>query len=107
MSRQKANLCVQVGARTHCPQPVCCSPANGKATKASNAASYFGDYHCDLPPWTLDQMVRDIARRHPDVDYVLLTGDFPAHDVWRQSRKANVESAKIVVDVIKKYFPSE
>ena len=26
------------------------------AKKPSEAASYYGDYNCDLPPWTLDKV---------------------------------------------------
>ena len=51
--------------------------------------------------------MKSIAERHRDIDYVLLTGDFPAHDIWRQSRKDNLASSKVVVDIVRKYFPSK
>ena len=38
-------------------------------------------------------------------DYILLTGDYPAHDVWSQSRDYNLAHAKTVVDYIKEFFP--
>ena len=50
-------------------------------------------------------MVKSIAERHRDIDYIFLTGDFPAHDIWRQSRRDNLASSKIVVDIVRKYFP--
>ena len=52
-------------------------------------------------------MVKSIAERHRDIDYILLTGDFPAHDIWRQSRKDNLASSKAVVDIVRKHFPSK
>jgi hypothetical protein len=72
---------------------------------ACNIASRINWLFCSCR--TMDQMVRSMSTAHPDVDYIFLTGDFPAHDVWRQSRKANTDSAKVVVDIITKYFPSK
>jgi len=30
-----------------------------------------------------------------EIDYILLTGDHPAHDVWLQSRSANLEHIEV------------
>ena len=35
----------------------------------------------------------------------MFTGDFPAHDVWLQSRKSNIVHGKVATDLVKKYFP--
>ena len=40
----------------------------------SPGARKWGEYTCDLPPWTLDQMLGDIAARHPDIAWVIVTG---------------------------------
>jgi hypothetical protein len=37
---------------------------------------------------------------HPDIEMVFLTGDFPAHDVWRQDKKHNKASSKAIVDSV-------
>ena len=52
-------------------------------------------------------MLKEISISHPGIDYIIVTGDFPAHDVWRQSRDMNLESTKTVVDTIRKHFPSK
>ena len=49
-------------------------------------------------------MIGEIRKKHDAIDYVILTGDFPAHDVWRQNRTLNLKSAKIVTDIMKKHF---
>ena len=36
---------------------------------------------------------------------IFLTGDFPAHDVWRQDRIHNKASSKAIVDAVKRHFP--
>ena len=35
---------------------------------------------------------------------IFLTGDFPAHDVWRQDKKHNKASSKAIVDSVTRYF---
>ena len=35
----------------------------------------------------------------------MFTGDFPAHDVWLQSRDENRRHGKVATDLVKKYFP--
>jgi sphingomyelin phosphodiesterase len=35
----------------------------------------------------------------------MFTGDYPAHDVWAQSREKNIQHGKVATDLVKKYFP--
>ena len=46
-------------------------------------------------------MLSNIKETHPDIDYIFITGDFPAHDSWRQNRSGNIESIYNVVQGIK------
>ncbi|TRY79928.1 hypothetical protein TCAL_07064 [Tigriopus californicus] len=96
----------QIGANAECGEPVCCARINGYPVNRKLAADKLGDYRCDLPPWTLDAFMNEIRQRHPDIDYIFVTGDYPAHDVWRQNRTGNLESTKVVVNVIQKHFPN-
>jgi sphingomyelin phosphodiesterase len=43
--------------------------------------------------------------QHPEIEYIFLTGDYPAHDVWKQDREANLLSAKAVVTSLSDIFP--
>ena len=61
-------------------------------------AGRFGDYHCDLPLPTLKAILQDVKSKHLDVDFIFLTGDYPAHDVWRQDRQHNLAAAKAIVE---------
>ena len=65
------------------------------------AAGKLGDYQCDLPVWTYHSILSNIKDTHPDIDYIFVTGDFPAHDSWRQNRSGNIESLYNVVQGIK------
>ena len=94
-----------IGSATKCKYPVCCLSDLDKGN-GDSGAGYWGDYTCDLPPWTLDTTLAHIKRTHTDITLVLLTGDLPAHDVWLQSQQYNLDTIKIVASALKKYFPN-
>ena len=73
---------------------------------AKNSAGFFGDYNCDLPPWTFEMIVGEIRKAHSDIDYVILTGDSPARRIWNESKTSNLEQIHFVAQVMKKYFKS-
>lgn len=83
---------------------ICCSPDNPPPTDVNHIAGIYGDYNCDLPLSTLDLILTHAKNNH-DIDYIFLTGDYPAHDVWRQDKYHNLESAKAVVEAISSHFP--
>ena len=35
----------------------------------------------------------------------MFTGDYPAHDLWLQTRENNKRHGKVATDLVKKYFP--
>ena len=73
----------------------------GSGTAAFRPAGKLGDYQCDLPIWTYHAILKDIKQKHPNIDYIFVTGDFPAHDSWRQNRTGNIDSLYSVVEGIK------
>ena len=46
------------------------------------------------------EMLTQIHDAHPDVEFILLTGDYPPHDIWTQTEETNLDHAKAVVDAI-------
>lgn len=105
LSDPHIQLDYKVGTSTYCGNIICCSESDGYPDDKSIAAGMYGDYHCDLPREGLDQLLASAKNDHPDISYVVLTGDFPAHDVWRQNRTLNLESARAVAQLVQKYFP--
>merc|ERR1719347_516960 len=95
-----------VGSESVCKYPTCClQDVQGQANLTLSPAGKWGSYSCDLPPWTFDRSLEWMARRHSNVDFIILTGDFPAHDVWMQDKTANLKVTKLVADTLKKHFP--
>ena len=72
-------------------QPEAQAPPPGLAAEGEAAAGYWGDYNCDLPRRTFVAMMEHVAETHADIDYVIYTGDAPAHDVWLQTKEKNLE----------------
>ena len=65
---------------------------------------YWGDYQCDIPLRTLETMLSQMAESQ-ELDYIIYTGDSPAHDVWIQSTDRNLENEVTVLNLIQSYFP--
>ncbi len=106
LSDPHVQLDYAIGASTDCGKAVCCSSSDPPPKESSKVAGLFGDYHCDLPVQTFKVILQDVKEKHPDVDLIFLTGDYPAHDVWRQDREHNLAAAKAIVDAVTEYFPS-
>ncbi|XP_054266219.1 sphingomyelin phosphodiesterase-like isoform X1 [Macrosteles quadrilineatus] len=96
----------QEGTNADCKEPLCCRLTNGPAPTPAAAAGRWGDYRkCDSPKRTVDHMLQHISSTHPDIDYILWTGDLPPHDVWNQTRDENLMVLKQTVEQMTTLFP--
>lgn len=96
----------QEGTNADCKEPLCCRLTNGPALSPQTAAGRWGDYRkCDTPRRTVDHMLQHISSTHPDIDYILWTGDLPPHDVWNQTREENLMVLKETVAQLTNTFP--
>jgi len=100
------DLSYMEGAEAACGLPMCCMNTSGLAASEETAAGYWGDYRCDVPMWTIQNMLENIRDQHgSEIDYIMITGDFPPHDVWKQSRDSNLMSSRTFLDLVKAAFP--
>ncbi|CAO1430795.1 unnamed protein product, partial [Diamesa tonsa] len=94
------------GSNANCNEPLCCRITNGRPTTPNGAAGKWGDYRkCDTPKRTVDHMLQHIADTHPDIDYIIWTGDLPPHDIWNQTREENLSILKDTVVQMTDKFP--
>lgn len=42
----------------NCNKVLCCRSDSGDPTHPQNAAGKWGDYNCDLPPWTFNEVLK-------------------------------------------------
>jgi len=101
------DLSYQIGSDTDCGLPLCCINGTKMAEDPKRSAGDWGAYKCDLTRWTAEDMIRHIKEEHgqDEFEYIMLTGDAPAHDVWLQSREYNLKTAKVIMDMVKQHFP--
>ncbi|XP_004366050.2 sphingomyelin phosphodiesterase [Capsaspora owczarzaki ATCC 30864] len=92
------------GLDTQCGEPLCCRPPN-KVGVYPNIAGLWGDYQCDMPYRTVEAMFRSIAQSSPKIDYVFMTGDIPAHNVWNQSRDDQLTSLHTACNLMRTTLP--
>ncbi|XP_069737768.1 sphingomyelin phosphodiesterase [Phaenicophaeus curvirostris] len=87
----------RAGADAACPDPLCC---RGNATAGAAAAGYWGTYgKCDLPLRTVASLLEQVPA---PLDVVYWTGDIPAHDVWEQSRRDQLEALGTVTALLRR-----
>lgn len=95
------------GSNANCAEPLCCRLTNGLANSKEEAAGKWGDYRkCDIPKVTVDNMLKHIQETHPDIDYILWTGDLPPHDIWNQTKEENLKIIKETVKQMSNIFPN-
>ena len=81
------------GTDENCNIPMCCRNGTG-------SAGHWGTPSvCDLPIRTLEAGLQQVSKLNPD--FVIITGDFPPHDVWNQSRDYNIQYQQLVSSTVK------
>jgi len=85
------------GSNPLCGQPLCCRAVDGPPAAGQRAAGKFGDYECDTPPATAESLWATVkAKFASEVDFAIITGDEPPHDVWNQSQPHNLQAIDAV-----------
>uniref|UniRef100_A0A2P2I9G1 Sphingomyelin phosphodiesterase-like n=2 Tax=Hirondellea gigas TaxID=1518452 RepID=A0A2P2I9G1_9CRUS len=95
------------GGNANCPELVfCCRAESGEVLHPNDAAGYWGDYRfCDSPRWTLESIYTHIQEQHPDISFIIWTGDLMPHNVWNTSREGNLKIIRDSVALVQEYFP--
>ena len=83
------------GLNAECGEPVCCRPPNNPAPPG-RPAGHWGDYKCDLPLWTANNLFEHLAKHKDQFDWVYWTGDLPPHNVWNQTRNEQLELLQLL-----------
>ncbi|XP_060532575.1 sphingomyelin phosphodiesterase-like isoform X2 [Cylas formicarius] len=95
------------GAIANCQEPLCCRPYSTAGKEPIIPAGKWGSYQkCDAPRVLIENTLRHIAEEHPDIDYIMWTGDLPPHDIWNQTKKKNLEVISETVNLFLEVFPN-
>lgn len=97
------------GSISNCGEPLCCrsSSALPKNNATVVPAGRWGAYdNCDSPQVLIENMLQNIAKEHPDIDYIIWTGDLPPHDIWNQTKNGSLDILKECVKQMATAFPN-
>ena len=61
------DLSYKVGTNVDCGMPMCCMNFTEMANETSKGAGFWGEYYCDFPVWTFEDMLRQIKDDYSDV----------------------------------------
>jgi len=93
------------GSKTDCGQPLCCRAQWGQGGP-NDSAGRFGDYNCDAPALLVNELfiyLNQSLSQRPD--FILYTGDDPAHDIWNQDRNTSLNAVRYVQKLLQQYYP--
>lgn len=89
-----------------CHEPLCCRADDGNIGPFPSGAGRYGDYRdCDTPIWTLHGLFTHLQTQQ--FDYILWTGDLPAHNIWNQTRADQEQILYNLTALLDKYFPGK
>ncbi|GAM22636.1 hypothetical protein SAMD00019534_058110, partial [Acytostelium subglobosum LB1] len=90
-----------VGSEPHCGEPQCCRNGTG-------AAGFWGDHMCDIPIWTVKQILSQIVEinKTMPISMVIWSGDNSPHDVWMMDEQTQVTAIQVMSEMIHEYFPN-
>jgi sphingomyelin phosphodiesterase len=77
------------GKSSKCSKVLCCRSDSGEPKNNDEIAGKWGDFNCDLPPRTFDEVLKEI-REDIKPDYVFWGGDSIPHNIDTLSLKTNV-----------------
>ena len=64
------DLSYKVGTNVDCGMPMCCMNFTEMANETSKGAGYWGEYYCDTPVWTFEDMLSQIKEDYSGVGYL-------------------------------------
>ncbi|CAD5229144.1 unnamed protein product [Bursaphelenchus okinawaensis] len=95
-----------VGTESDCGEPQCCRWPKQRVDKIKKPAGYWGSVgNCDIPLWTVEDMLRSASTQHGPIDYIVVTGDLESHADWDYSKEEHLDTVKSLFSLFNKYFP--
>ena len=79
-----------------CDYPICCHAEHGFPDSESSKAQEYGSSKCDTPMKLFESGLSYIKQEMSDVDGVLITGDFSAHNEWEKTPETVLGVRKLV-----------
>ncbi|XP_071502434.1 sphingomyelin phosphodiesterase-like [Diadema antillarum] len=99
------DLMYEPGSNAECGEPLCCRSNDGPPAPGTKGAGKWGDFRtCDVSLDLMKNTLENIAKTQK-VDFIYMTGDLPAHNVWNQTRSDQLKILDMVTDLLMKYFP--
>ena len=61
------DLSYKPGTDSKCSKPLCCTNTTAMTDDPDKVAGFWGNYNCDLPYWTFEDMLWHIKEAHGEV----------------------------------------
>ncbi|XP_002119636.3 sphingomyelin phosphodiesterase [Ciona intestinalis] len=99
------DLLYKPGSAANCKEPLCCRDNTREVGQDKVTAGYWGTAAaCDTPYWTLENLFQRASE--DKFDYIIWTGDLPAHNDWSQTREGQIKLLSNLTNLLTHYFPN-
>ncbi|XP_054162145.1 sphingomyelin phosphodiesterase-like [Oppia nitens] len=91
------------GASSVCGESTCCRPTS---YGHNHSAGVWAEtrYLCDVGLPFAEQAIRHMGAEHPDLDFVIWTGDNVPHDEFNSTQQQDLENNRLIASVVKSTF---
>lgn len=92
----------KVGSKVHCGDDLsgCCREEYGKPNEGEKVAGEWGEYNCDTPEKTVNNML-DYIVNEVKPDMIFWTGDNSAHNTWENTLEEVTNYTIHITEMIK------
>uniref|UniRef100_A0A914YPS2 Calcineurin-like phosphoesterase domain-containing protein n=1 Tax=Panagrolaimus superbus TaxID=310955 RepID=A0A914YPS2_9BILA len=85
----------------------CCRSQNSSSSAIKMPAGKYGTpARCDIPFIMFEETIKWISTHEPNLDYIIITGDFESHDIWSNQQDTTRVNLFNITDTIYLYFPN-
>uniref|UniRef100_A0A914PHP1 Calcineurin-like phosphoesterase domain-containing protein n=1 Tax=Panagrolaimus davidi TaxID=227884 RepID=A0A914PHP1_9BILA len=86
----------------------CCRAQNSSSSTPIKmpAGKYGTPARCDIPFIMFEETMKWISTHEPNIDYIIVTGDFESHDIWANQQDTTRVNLINITDTIYQYFPN-
>lgn len=70
------------------------------------AGKWGSAWTCDIPWRTFESVLKHINKTEKNLDYVIITGDYEAHDMWDYTKEKTKDLIGNVTEALRKYLPN-
>lgn len=97
----------QYRAVANCKEPLCCQEGSTPKSVSYPAGMWGSMGNCDSVLRTVNNLAHAIGNLSDQYRYVLFSGDYISHDVWKTSKAQVINTTRVLNQLFRKSIPKD